>query len=145
MSGEEGESLFSILEAQPAVQHDDRPGFAVIASPSTEPRTNPCGIGERAFSMWVLLSFGLAFELDAKSFEQRRVRRLESVRHRPHRLRTFGAVARMNELLHGDGCDQRSHHQLAARRFLADAQILNVEALRFEGSEQLLDGPAAPV
>src|ERR1700722_9698232 len=145
MSGEEGYALFSVLEAQPAVQHDDGSGFAVIAGPSAEPRTNPCGVSERAFGMRVLLSFGFAFELGAEGLEQRYVLRLEGVGHRPHRLRVLRAVARMNELLHGDGHDQRSGHQLAARRVLADAQALDVEALRFQGSEQLLDGPAASV
>src|SRR5829696_3553913 len=62
LRGHEGGAAFGGLELEPALEHDDGSGLAVVAGPSAEAGADPCRIGERAPGVRVALSFGLAFE-----------------------------------------------------------------------------------
>src|SRR5829696_3796807 len=61
LRGNEGGAAFGGLELEPALEHDDGSGLAVVAGPSAEAGADPCRIGERAPGVGVALSFGLAF------------------------------------------------------------------------------------
>src|SRR5215207_7718566 len=60
LRGNEGGAAFGGLELEPALEHDDGAGLAVVAGPSAEAGADPCR--ERAPGVGVALSFGLAFE-----------------------------------------------------------------------------------
>src|SRR5215203_551563 len=145
LRGNEGGAAFGGLELEPALEHDDGSGLAVVAGPSAEAGADPCRIGERAPGVGVALSFGLAFEALAQGFDEGQVVRAEGVGDGPEAALTGGAVAGMDELLDGDGGDKGRHGELAPGGVLADAHGLDVEALGLEGAEQLLDRPAAAV
>src|SRR5215218_3917842 len=144
LRGHEGGAAFGGLELEPALEHDDGSGLAVVAGPSAEAGADPCRIGERAPGMGVALSFGLAFEALAQGFDEGQVVRAEGVGDGPEAALTGAAVAGVDELLDGDG-DEGRHGELAPGGVLADAHRLDVEALGLEGAEQLLDRPAAAV
>src|SRR5215207_10123564 len=145
LRGNEGGAAFGGLELEPALEHDDGSGLAVVAGPSAEAGADPCRIGERAPGVGVALSFGPAFEALAQGFEEGQVVRAEGVGDGPEAALTGAAVAGVDELLDGDGGDERRHGELAPGAVLADAHRLDVEALGLEGAEQLLDRPAAAV
>src|SRR5215207_313323 len=145
LRGHEGGAAFGGLELEPALEHDDGSGLAVVAGPSAEAGADPCRIGERAPGVGVALSFGLAFEALAQGFDEGQVVRAEGVGDGPEAALTGAAVAGVDELLDGDGGDERRHGELAPGGVLADAHRLDVEALGLEGAEQLLDRPAAAV
>src|SRR4051812_1613126 len=67
LRGNEGGAAFGGLELEPALEHDDGAGLAVVAGPSAEAGADPCRIGEGAAGVGVALSFGLAFEALAHS------------------------------------------------------------------------------
>src|SRR5215207_296948 len=48
LRGNEGGAAFGGLELEPALEHDDGSGLAVVAGPSAEAGADPCRIGERA-------------------------------------------------------------------------------------------------
>src|SRR5829696_3309034 len=68
LRGHEGGAAFGGLELEPALEHDDWSGLAVVAGPSAEAGADPRRIGERAPGVGVALSFGLAFEALAQGF-----------------------------------------------------------------------------
>src|SRR5215203_421270 len=129
LRGNEGGAAFGGLELEPALEHDDGSGLAVVAGPSAEAGADPCRIGERAPGVGVALSFGLAFEALAQGFDEGQVVRAEGVGDGPEAALTGGAVAGMDELLDGDGGDKGRHGELAPGGVLADAHGLDVEAL----------------
>src|SRR5215218_6675802 len=145
LRGDEGGAAFGGLELEPALEHDDGSGLAVVAGPSAEAGADPCRIGERAPGVGVALSFGPAFEALAQGFEEGQVVRAEGVGDGPEAALSGAAVAGVDELLDGDGGDKGRHGELAPGAVLADAHRLDVEALGLEGTEQLLDRPAAAV
>src|SRR5215218_9416441 len=63
LRGDEGGAAFGGLELEPALEHDDGSGLAVVAGPSAEAGADPCCIGERAPGVGVALSFGLPSRL----------------------------------------------------------------------------------
>src|SRR5215207_6672639 len=145
LRGNEGGAAFGGWELEPALEHDDGAGLAVVAGPSAEAGADPCCIGERAPGVGVALSFGPAFEALAQGFEEGQVVRAEGVGDGPEAALSGAAVAGVDELPDGDGGDKRRHGELAPGGVLADAHRLDVEALGLEGAEQLLDRPAAAV
>src|SRR5215208_4315101 len=125
LRGHEGGAAFGGLELEPALEHDDGSGLAVVAGPSAEAGADPCRIGERAPGVGVALSFGLAFEAFAQGFDERQVVRAEGVGDGPEAALTGAAVAGVDELLDGDGGDERRHGELAPGAVLADAHRLD--------------------
>src|SRR5215203_5194712 len=101
LRGHEGGAAFGGLELEPALEHDDGSGLAVVAGPSAEAGADPSRIGERAPGVGVALSFGPAFEALAQGFDEGQVVRAEGVGDGPEAALSGGAVAGVAELLDG--------------------------------------------
>src|SRR5947207_7490650 len=113
--------------------HDLGAGFSVVAGPSAEAGDEPRGEGKGAPGMGIALALGLALELGRDGFEEGPIVRLERI----GQALVGSAVARLHELLDGDGGDGRGSRQVDHRAWLADVGRLDVEAGRLQGMEEL--------
>ena len=105
--------MFGGLELEPAVEHDDGPGFSVVTGPSAEAGADPCAVGERGLGVGVFLALGPAFELGAEGLQQGLVFGLEGIGDGPQRAWSGVALAGVNELLEAHRGDEGGHDQPA--------------------------------
>src|SRR6266446_7591922 len=109
-----------------------------ISAPSAELGDDPCGPGESFFAMRIFLKLGFALQVFVDRVEHFDFFGRESKACRKH-LATIAGLNKLND----DGCRFGSDgHQLHKPIGGFKLTVLDLQALSFHGTEELLDDPA---
>ena len=132
------------VEAAQASNEGDRARRALlgVACPAAEAGDAPGGPGEALPRMRVPLFRGLAFELVDQRLDDGDLGRGEEAGGGE---RVAGLAPPLDELHDARGGDERGRGQAFQRVAIAQKAVLEVEALRFDGAEQLLHDPATAI
>src|SRR4051812_27384346 len=132
------EALIEGAEPLEAVVHGDGTGrfLGGVAFPTAEAGDDPAGPGEGGSGMRIALFFRAPLKVRLQGVERRDFVGGEGVGRRPG----DGSVARLDQ--DDRGRMQRGQRQLHQAAGGLDLTGLDVQALPFQGSEQLLDLPA---
>src|SRR5436309_852965 len=129
------------MEVGEADAHDFGTRLAVVAGPAAKACDDPGGEGQGSLGMRIALPLGLAFKLGRDGFEDGLVVRIKGIAQELIGV----AVSRLHELLDSDGSNRSSSDEVDHCLRVTDICLLDIEACRFQGAEELLDRPTRPV
>src|SRR5258708_29920636 len=133
----QGSAVLDGAELGETDAHDLGSGLSVIAGQSAKAGDDPGGKGKGGLAMRIALSVGLALEPGRDGFEDGLIVRIEGI----GQALVGGAIARLHELLDGDGGNGRGGNEVDHRLRLADARPLAVAARPLQRAEEHLDAP----
>ncbi len=116
--------------------------FGCLAGPATEPCDMPGSPSESVLGVGIFLFVGSAFETLGQGVKGSDLVGAEDARSRQA---AAGFSARVHELHDHGGSDQRGSGETFECVGVFQEARFDVEGLRFQGPEQLLDGPASTV
>lgn len=125
--------MFDGLEANEALEHDDRSWLSVVAVPAAQACEDPSGECKGTFRVRIFLTYGFAFEVFRDRFESGPIVGVKGVFEGAF----SDAVALAHELQHSHGGNEAGGDQLFERPVFGLAQSFDVEALGLERPEQL--------